>query len=67
MERFAKTANTAAKNLGASTKDYTQAALIYYQQGDKDAEAQAKADVTLKTANVTGQSGQAVSEQLTAV
>lgn len=67
MERFAKVANTAAKNLGASTRDYTEAALIYYQQGDSDAEAQAKADVTLKTANVTGQSGQEVSEQLTAV
>lgn len=67
MERFAKNANNAAKNLGASTKEYTQAALIYYQQGDNDAEAQAKADVTLKTANVTGQSGQEVSEQLTAV
>ena len=67
MERFAKNANNAAKNLGASTKDYAQAALIYYQQGDSDAEAQAKADVTLKTANVTGQSGQEVSEQLTAV
>lgn len=67
MERFAKVANTSAKNLGASTKDYTQAALIYYQQGDNDATAQAKADVTLKTANVTGQSGQEVSEQLTAV
>ena len=67
MERFAKNANNAAKNLGASTKDYAQAALIYYQQGDNDAEAQTKADVTLKTANVTGQSGQEVSEQLTAV
>ena len=67
MERFAKVANTAAKNLGASTRDYTEAALIYYQQGDSDATAQAKADVTLKTANVTGQSGQEVSEQLTAV
>ena len=67
MERFAKVANKAAKNLGASTRDYTEAALIYYQQGDSDAEAQAKADVTLKTANVTGQSGQEVSEQLTAV
>lgn len=67
MERFAKVANTSAKNLGTSTRDYTQAALIYYQQGDNDATAQAKADVTLKTANVTGQSGQEVSEQLTAV
>lgn len=67
MERFAKTANSAAKNLGASTRDFTDAALIYYQQGDSDAVAQAKAEVTLKAANVTGQSGQEVSEQLTAV
>ena len=67
MERFAKIANNSAKSLGASTLDYTEAALIYYQQGDSDAVARAKADVTLKTANVTGQSGQEVSEQLTAV
>lgn len=67
MEQFAKHANEAAKNLGASTLDYTNAALIYYQQGDDSATAQAKADITLKAANVTGQSGQAVSEQLTSV
>ena len=67
MEQFAKHANEAAKNLGASTLDYTNAALIYYQQGDDAATAQAKADITLKAANVTGQSGQAVSEQLTSV
>lgn len=67
MEQFAKHANAAAKNLGASTLDYTNAALIYYQQGDDAATAQAKADITLKAANVTGQSGEAVSEQLTAV
>lgn len=67
MERFAKNANNAAKALGASTKDYTKAALIYYQQGDSDEIARAKAEVTLKTANVTGQSGQEVSEQLTSV
>ena len=67
MERFATQANKAAKNLGASTTAYTDAALIYYQQGDSDAVAQAKAEVTLKTANVTGQSADEVSEQLTAV
>ena len=67
MERFAKIANNSAKALGASTLDYTEAALIYYQQGDSDEVARAKADVTLKTANVTGQSGQEVSEQLTSV
>ena len=67
METFARQANSAAKNLGASTLDYTQASLIYYQQGLSDKEAQARAETTLKAANVTGQTGEEVSEQLTAV
>ena len=67
MRQFAKEANKAAKELGSTTTKYTDAALIYYQQGDSDAVAQAKAEVTLKTANVTKQSTDEVSEQLTAV
>ena len=67
MERFAETANRAAKGLGASTRDYTEAALIFYQQGLNDAESQKRAEITLKAANVTGQSTQDVSEQLTAI
>ena len=64
MEKFAVYANRVSKNLGASTRDFTDAALIYYQQGLADKEANARAEVTLKAANVTGQSAQAVSEQL---
>lgn len=67
MERFARTANTAAQTLGKSTKDYTDAALIYYQQGLSEQEANKRAEITLKTASVTGQSTDTVSEQLTAV
>ena len=67
MEKFAVQANQAAKGLGASTLDYTEASLIYYQQGLDDKETAARAETTLKAANVTGQSGQEVSEQLTAV
>lgn len=67
MEKFAVHANEASKQLGASTLDYTNAALIYYQQGLSDEEAKARAEVTIKAANVTGQTGQEVSEQLTAV
>lgn len=67
MDRFAISANNAAQRLGASTLDYTQAALIYYQQGLSDAEVKARTDITLKTANVTQQSADTVSEQLTAV
>ena len=67
MQRFAEQANSAAKNLGATTTDYTNAALIYAQQGLSDKEVQARTAITLKTANVTGQSAAEVSEQLTAV
>ena len=67
MSRFAEQANNAAKNLGKTTTDYTKAALIYAQQGLKDQEVAAKTNITLKAANVTGQSADQVSEQLTAV
>ena len=67
MNRFAIQANKVAKDLGRSTRDFTEASLIYYQQGLGNEEAQARAEVTMKAANVTGQTGQEVSEQLTAV
>ena len=67
MAKFAVQANNAAKNLGASTRDYTDASLIYYQQGLSDRDVAARAETTLKAANVTGQNTAEVSEQLTAV
>ena len=67
MDKFAIKANQVAKDLGRSTKDFTEASLIYYQQGLGNEEAQARAEVTMKAANVTGQTGREVSEQLTAV
>ena len=67
MARFAVQANEVAQNLGKSTTDYTNAALIYAQQGLSDKEVAERAAITLKAANVTGQSTEDVSEQLTAV
>lgn len=68
MDRFAKSANEAAKSLNTSTTAYTDAALIYYQQGLRsDEEIQGRTDTTIKMANVTGQSAATVSEQLTAI
>ncbi len=67
MEKFAKSANKAAKSLGSSTINYTDAALIYYQQGLGEKDVQARTQTTVKAANVTGQSAAEVSEQLTAV
>ena len=67
MAVFAEQANKAAKELGTTTTDYTNAALIYAQQGLSDQEIARRSEITLKTANVTGQSTEAVSEELTAV
>lgn len=68
MARFANSANAAAKRLSTSTLDYTKASLIYYQQGDSDAEVAKKAELTIKAANASTESTtQEMSEYLTAV
>jgi TP901 family phage tail tape measure protein len=67
MERFAKTANTAAKELGTATTEYTNASLIYYQQGLGNAEVEKRAETTVKVSNVTGMSARDTSDALTAL
>ena len=67
MGNFAIKANEAAQGLGKTTTDYTNAALIYAQQGLSDKEIEERTRITLMTANVTGQSASDVSEELTAV
>ena len=67
MARFAKQANRAAKELSTTTTEYTNASLIYYQQGLNDADVKARTDVTIKMANASNQSAQIVSDQLTAI
>ena len=67
MDRFAEKANKAAKALATSTTAYTDAALIYYQQGLDGKAVEERAETTLKLANVTGQSAEEISQQLTAV
>lgn len=67
MREFAKEANEAAVALGKTTTAYTDASLIYIQQGKTLEESKKLAELTLKTANVTGQETAEVSEQLTAL
>ena len=67
MERFAKYANEASKAMGATTLDYTQGALIYYQQGLDADEVKKRTDITLKMSNVTRQSAEEVSGYMTAI
>lgn len=67
MARFAEQANKAAKQLSTTTTRYTDAALIYYQQGLSDSEVKDRTDVTVKLANAAGISAEAASTQLTAI
>lgn len=67
MDKFAEKANKAAKALSATTLDYTNASLIYYQQGLSDQEVADRTAVTLKMANVANESATTISEQLTSV
>lgn len=67
MAAFAKEANSAAKSLGTGTKNYSNAALTFYQQGLKDEDVKARTDTSIKVANVSGLSGDAASEYVTSV
>lgn len=67
MDRFAVQATKAAKELKASTLDYTKAALIYYQQGLNDEEVTKRTDTTVKMANVLGETASQVSDYMTAI
>ena len=67
MARFAEQANKSAKALSSTTTEYTKASLIYYQQGLSDSEVKERTDVTIKMANVSKESAQVVSDQMTAV
>ena len=68
MAQFAENANKAAKQLSTTTTSYTDAALIYYQQGIRDdKEIAERVETTIKLANVSGQSAQKVSDQMTAI
>ena len=67
MDKFAARANKAAKALSTTTIAYTDAALIFYQQGLNDKQVEERTNATIKMANVTGDSVKEVSNQLTAI
>lgn len=67
MTAFAEQANRAAKALSTTTVDYTDASLIYYQQGLSDKEVADRTDTTIKMANVAGTTAEEASQQLTAI
>ena len=67
MKIFSQQANEAAKALGRSTTEYTDASLIFFQQGKTAEEVKALTEATLVGANVTGMQAAETAEMLTAV
>ena len=67
MAKFAESANKAAQALSTTTNRYAEASLIYFQQGLDAEEVEKRAAITIKMANVTGDTAETVSQQLTAV
>lgn len=67
MARFAVEANRAAQALSTTTTKYTDAALIFYQQGLNDKAVKERTEAVIKMANVTGEVAADVSSYMTAI
>jgi TP901 family phage tail tape measure protein len=67
MAIFAEKANRSAKALSTTTTAYTDAALIFYQQGLEGDAVTKRTDAVIKMSNVTGESAADVSSYMTAV
>lgn len=67
MASFAERANKAAQALSTTTTAYTDAALIFYQQGLGDKEVEERTNTVIKMANVTGDAASEVSSYMTAI
>lgn len=67
LELFAKEANKSAKLLGASTKEYMEASVIFFQQGLDVNEVKARTEAVMKMTKVTGEAASQVSSYMTAI
>lgn len=67
MTEFAVAANKAAKELNTTTTAYSDAALIFYQQGLGTKEVEERTAAVIKMANVTRDSETEVSSYMTAI
>lgn len=66
MDEYAHSANEAAKALGATTTEMTNASLIFAQQGFDLNQSQQLAEMSTKLANASQQDTSATSDQITA-
>lgn len=67
MRDFGYEATITAKELGKTTKEYTDASLIFFQQGLGEKDVKNLTETTLKLANVSGDSVQDAADKFTAL
>jgi TP901 family phage tail tape measure protein len=67
MANLARDASAAANALNTTTTEYAKAALRFYQQCLSGSAVSERTDTVIKLAQVTGQSAELVSEQMTAI
>lgn len=67
MDRFAESANRAAKALSTTTTEYTDASLIFFQQGLGAKEVEERTAITIKMAQAAGESATDISSYMTAI
>lgn len=67
MDKFAESANRAAKALSTTTTEYTNASLIFFQQGLSSSEVEERTAVTIKMAQAAGENATEVSSYMTAI
>lgn len=67
MKIFKDEANDAAKALGKTTTEYSDASLIFFQQGKNAADVKSLTEATLAGANVTGTEVSQMADLLTSV
>ena len=67
MAELTESAKRAAKELNATTVEYSKAALIFYQQGLSGDAVEERTNTVIKLAHVTGQTAETVSSQMTAI
>lgn len=67
MADFANKANAAAQSLSTTTKTYSDASLIFFQQGLNEEDVLQRTDTTIKMAQATGDTVDQVSSYMTAI
>ena len=67
MQEYAKSANEAAKSLGATTVDVTRGSQVFAQQGFDLQQSSQLAELSIKLANASEQDSTTTSDQITAL